>query len=105
MVFSIGNERLRGWFNIEPSDSDTQIKAGASPGFSITADVTLVGQNNLINDVNDTIFSFNICLNHLGLIDCHRAIAFPTVTVEPSTVTTSLVPMISLARIFPGTTW
>ena len=43
MVFRIGNERLRGSFNIEPSDSDTQIKAGASPGFSITVDVTLVG--------------------------------------------------------------
>ena len=28
MVFSIGNERLRDWFNIELSDSDTQIKAG-----------------------------------------------------------------------------
>ena len=50
-------------------------KAGASPGFSITADVALVGQNDLINDVNDTIFGFNICLNHLRLIDCHRAIA------------------------------
>ena len=28
MVFSIRNQRLRGWFNIEPSDSDAQIKAG-----------------------------------------------------------------------------
>ena len=28
MVFSIRDQRLRGWFNIEPNDSDTQIKAG-----------------------------------------------------------------------------
>ena len=69
MVFRIGNERLRGSFNIEPSDSDAQIKAGASPGFSITADVTLVGQNNLINNVNDPIGSTNVIGNYFCFID------------------------------------
>lgn len=28
MTFVLGNQRLRGWYNIEPNDSDTLIKAG-----------------------------------------------------------------------------